>query len=248
VAAFAKIASASLDDVVKMSAKAAGKSAGIVIDDAAVTPRYVVSFAADRELPIIGKIAWGSALNKLFFLLPGALLLSTIAPWSILPLLILGGAYLCYEGYGKVRELFVADSSEKTAKPLQAIESEALEREKIASAIRTDFILSAEIMAITLSTVGEASLAMKAIVLAVVVAEYGLSGPEYWIKDVGASVGSMMPIGGRMVAWVVGAALAGMAGLAIGAAVAPLSKHVIRPLWQRLLKLRCFDFYRTRTQ
>jgi hypothetical protein len=248
VAAFAKIASASLDDVVKMSAKAAGKSAGIVIDDAAVTPRYVVGFAADRELPIIGKIAWGSALNKLFFLLPGALLLSTIAPWSILPLLILGGAYLCYEGYGKMRELFVADSSEKTAKPLQAIESEALEREKIASAIRTDFILSAEIMAITLSTVGEASLAMKAIVLAVVVAEYGLSGPEYWIKDVGASVGSMMPIGGRMVAWVVGAALAGMAGLAIGAAVAPLSKHVIRPLWQRLLKLRCFDFYRTRTQ
>jgi predicted DNA repair protein MutK len=192
VAAFAKIASASLDDVVKMSAKAAGK--------------------------------------------------------SILPLLILGGAYLCYEGYGKMRELFVADSSEKTAKPLQAIESEALEREKIASAIRTDFILSAEIMAITLSTVGEASLAMKAIVLAVVVAEYGLSGPEYWIKDVGASAGSMMPIGGRMVAWVVGAALAGMAGLAIGAAVAPLSKHVIRPLWQRLLKLRCFDFYRTRTQ
>jgi predicted DNA repair protein MutK len=172
-------------------------------------------------------------------------------------------------------------------------------------------------MAITLSTVGEASLAMKAIVLAVVgmgitiavygtvalivkaddfgvalakrnrpwsaigrgvvhtmplvlsslsligtlamlwvgggiilhsLAEYGLSGPEYWIKDVGASAGSMMPIGGRMVAWVVGAALAGMAGLAIGSAVAPLSKHVIRPLWQRLLKLRCFDFYRTRTQ
>ncbi len=120
VAAFAKIASASLDDVVKMSAKAAGKSAGIVIDDAAVTPRYMVGFTADRELPIIGKIARGSALNKLFYLLPGALLfyllpgallLSTIAPWSILPLLILGGAYLCYEGYGKVRVMFVADSS-----------------------------------------------------------------------------------------------------------------------------------------
>jgi predicted DNA repair protein MutK len=292
VAAFAKIASASLDDVVKMSAKAAGKSAGVVIDDAAVTPRYVVGFTADRELPIIGKIAWGSALNKLVFLLPGALLLSTIAPWSILPLLILGGAYLCHEGYGKVRELFVADSSKKTAQPLQAIDSEVLERQKIASAIRTDFILSAEIMAITLSTVGEASLAMKAIVLAVVgmgitvygtvalivkaddfgvalasrnrpwsaigrgvvhtmpwvlsslsligtlamlwvgggiilhsLAEYGLSGPEYWIKNVGASAGSMMPIGGGLVAWVVNAALAGMAGLAIGAAVALLSRR-----------------------
>jgi predicted DNA repair protein MutK len=169
---------------------------------------------------------------------------------------------LCYEGYGKVRELFVADSSEKTAKPLQAIESEALEREKIASAIRTDFILSAEIMAIgrgvvhtmplvlsSLSLIG--TLAMLWVGGGIILhslAEYGLSGPEYWIKDVGASAGSMMPIGGRMVAWVVGAALAGMAGLAIGAAVAPLSKHVIRPLWQRLLKLRCFDFYRSRTQ
>ena len=153
VAAFAKIASASLDDVVKLSAKAAGKSAGIVIDDAAVTPRYVVGFTADRELPNIGKIARGSALNKLLFLLPAALLLSTLAPWSILPLLILGGAYLCYEGYGKVREMFVADSSEKTAKPLQAIDSEVLERHKIASAIRTDFILSAEIMS-SLSLIG----------------------------------------------------------------------------------------------
>ncbi len=234
VAAFAKIASASLDDVVKLSAKAAGKSAGIVIDDAAVTPRYVVGFTADRELPIIGKIAWGSALNKLFFLLPGALLLSTIAPWSILPLLILGGAYLCYEGYGKVREMFVADSSKETAKPLQAIDSEVLERQKIASAIRTDFILSAKIMS-SLSLIG--TLAMLWVGGGIILhslAEYGLSGPEYWIKDIGASAGSMMPIGGRLVAWVVGAALAGMAGLAIGAAVAPLSKHVIRPLWQRL--------------
>ncbi len=195
VAAFAKIASASLDDVVKMSAKAAGKSAGVVIDDAAVTPRYVVGFTADRELPIIGKIARGSALNKLFYLLPGALLLSTIAPWSILPLLILGGAYLCYEGYGKVREMFVADSSKETAKPLQAIDSEVLERQKIASAIRTDFILSAEIMAITLSTVGEASLAMKAIVLAVVgmgitIAVYGTVALIVKADDFGVALAS----------------------------------------------------------
>jgi len=302
VAAIAKIASASLDDVVKMSAKAAGKAAGIVIDDAAVTPRYVVGFAADRELPIIGRIAWGSALNKLVFLLPGALLLSTMAPWSIMPLLILGGAYLCYEGFGKVRELTVAATPPTPAVALQAGDAKSLEQQKINSAIRTDFILSAEIMAITLSTVGEVSLAMKATVLAVVglgitiavygtvalivkaddvgvalarrnppwsaigrgvvhampsilsslsligtlamlwvgggiilhgVAEYGLSRPEYWIKEVGASAGSMLPWGGGLVAWVVGATLAGLAGLAVGAAVAPLSKHLIRPLLKR---------------
>ena len=303
VVAIAKIASASLDDVAKMAAKAGGKAAGIVIDDAAVTPRYVVGFAADRELPIIGKIAWGSTRNKLVFLLPGALLLSTIAPWSIMPLLILGGAYLCYEGYGKVRELMVAAAPPTPEEAQQAGDGKALEQQKIASAIRTDFILSAEIMAITLATVGEASLAMKATVLAVVglgitiavygavalivkaddfgvalarrspplsaigrglvrampsvlsalsligtlamlwvgggiilhgLAEYGLSGPEYWIKKVGGSAGSLLPWGGGLVAWVVGAALAGLVGLAVGAAAAPLSKYVIGPLLQRL--------------
>jgi len=168
VVALAKIASASLDDVVKLAAKAGSKSAGIVIDDAAVTPRYVVGFAADRELPIIGKIAWGSLRNKILFLLPGALLLSIVAPWSIMPLLILGGAFLCLEGFGKVRELVMPPAAITPADALNAGDAEALERQKVASAIRTDFILSAEIMAITLSTVGEASLAVKATVLAIV--------------------------------------------------------------------------------
>lgn len=154
VAALAKIASASLDDVVKLAAKAGSKSAGIVIDDAAVTPRYVVGFAADRELPIIGRIAWGSLRNKLLFLLPGALLLSTVAPWSIMPMLILGGAFLCYEGFGKVRELVVPAAANTPADVLIAGGAQALEQRKVASAIRTDFILSAEIMAITLSSVG----------------------------------------------------------------------------------------------
>lgn len=307
VAAIAKIASASLDDVVKMSAKAAGKAAGIVIDDAAVTPRYVVGFVADRELPIIAKIAWGSTINKMVFLLPGALLLSSLAPWSIMPLLILGGAYLCYEGYGKVRELIVAAAPKVHAEAVEVGDATSLEKQKIASAIRTDFILSAEIMAITLSTVGDSSLAMKAIVLAVVglvitaavygtvafivkaddfgvalarrnppwsaigrgivhampsllswlsligtlamlwvgggiilhgLAEYGLKGPEYSIKKVAAAAGSWLPWGGAIVDWLVNATLAGIAGIVIGAAVAPLSKHVIRPLLKRSMKAK----------
>ncbi len=307
VATIAKVASASLDDVVKLTAKAGGKAAGIVIDDAAVTPRYVVGFAAERELPIIGRIAWGSTRNKLVVLLPGALLLSTLAPWSIMPLLILGGAYLCYEGFGKVRELIVAPAPPTPAEALQAGDAEALERQKIAGAIRTDFILSAEIMAITLSTVGDASFAMKATVLALVglgitiavygtvalivkaddigialarrnppwsaigrglvrampsvlsalslvgtlamlwvgggiilhgLAEYGLGGPEHWIKRVGSSAGSMLPWGGGLVAWIVAAALAGLAGLAVGAAAAPVNKHVLGPLRRRLPSFR----------
>src|SRR3712207_1598899 len=104
VAGLAKVAAASLDDVAAQAAKAGTKAAGIVIDDAAVTPRYVVGFAAERELPIIGKIALGSLKNKLLFLLPAALILSFVAPWAITPLLMLGGAYLCYEGSEKVFE------------------------------------------------------------------------------------------------------------------------------------------------
>jgi len=307
VAALAKIASASLDDVVKLAAKAGSKSAGIVIDDAAVTPRYVVGFAADRELPIIGKIAWGSLRNKLLFLLPGALLLSAVAPWSIMPLLILGGAFLCLEGFGKVRELVLPAAAVAPVDAFIAADAQALERQKVASAIRTDFILSAEIMAITLSTVGEASFAMKATVLAIVglgitiavygtvalivktddfgvalarrnppwsvigralvrampsvlsalsligtlamlwvgggiilhgLAEFELGGPERWIQGVGTAAGSWVPLAGGLVAWSVGAALAGLAGLAVGAAAAPLSKHLIGPLLQRLPSLK----------
>lgn len=168
VAVIAKLASASLDDVVGQAAKAGSKAAGIVIDDAAVTPRYVVGFAADRELPIIAKIAWGSIRNKLLFLLPGAMALSSFAPWSIMPLLVLGGLFLCAEGFGKFREMVRPASAREMVTGESGADPKQLEQRQVASAIRTDFILSAEIMAITLSVVGDASFAMKAAVLAVV--------------------------------------------------------------------------------
>jgi uncharacterized protein len=168
VAAIAKVAAASVDDVAAQAAKAGAKAAGIVIDDAAVTPRYVVGFAADRELPIIGRIAWGSLKNKLLFLLPGALALNYFAPWAITPLLIIGGAYLCFEGYEKVHEMVVPHGAEHAASESADIDPETLENEKVSGAIRTDVILSAEIMAITLSTVAAASFWTQASVLAVV--------------------------------------------------------------------------------
>jgi predicted DNA repair protein MutK len=167
ITALAKVAASTLDDAGAMAAKAGGKAAGIVIDDAAVTPRYVVGLCADRELPIIGKIAKGSLKNKLLILLPGALGLSFLAPWIITPLLMAGGAFLCMEGYHKVMHLIHPEGEEAASTP-GAASSEALEKERVSSAIRTDFILSAEIMAITLAAVATAPLWMQAVVLAVV--------------------------------------------------------------------------------
>ncbi|MGL4636955.1 MAG: DUF808 domain-containing protein [Beijerinckiaceae bacterium] len=170
VAAIAKVAAASLDDVAAQAAKAGSKAAGIVIDDAAVTPRYVVGFAADRELPIIAKIAKGSLINKMVFLLPGCLLLNWLAPWLITPLLMIGGAYLCYEGYEKLHHMLFPSAHDHDAHAAvsSAEDAQALEDEKVAGAIRTDLILSAEIMAITLASVATASIAMQATVLAAV--------------------------------------------------------------------------------
>ena len=180
VAALAKMASASLDDVAGQAAKAGSKAAGVVIDDAAVTPRYVVGFAAERELPIVGRIALGSLRNKLLFLLPGALALSAFAPWAITPLLMLGGAYLCYEGTEKVYEALFPHKAHGHEEEVAAGsgQDKALEDRRVASAIKTDFILSAEIMAITLAAIPEGSFWTKAAVLAVVaigitVAVYG---------------------------------------------------------------------------
>ncbi|RXF72973.1 DUF808 domain-containing protein [Hansschlegelia zhihuaiae] len=180
VAAIAKVAAASLDDVAGQAAKAGAKAAGVVIDDAAVTPRYVVGFAAERELPIVAKIAVGSLKNKLLLLLPAALLLSWLAPWSITPLLMIGGAFLCYEGTEKVYEALFPHKAHAHEKALGAAgDAGALERQKIAGAIKTDFILSAEIMAITLAALPEDDpFWMKAVLLAVVglgitVAVYG---------------------------------------------------------------------------
>ena len=170
VAALAKVAAASLDDVAAQAGRAGVKAAGVVIDDAAVTPRYVVGFAASRELPIVWRIALGSLKNKLVFLLPAALALSVFAPWAITPLLMLGGAFLCYEGAEKIYEALwphAAHAHEATT-GAAGQDPAAFEQARIASAIQTDFILSAEIMALTLSTVPEASFWTQAAVLALV--------------------------------------------------------------------------------
>jgi predicted DNA repair protein MutK len=170
VAAIAKVAASSLDDVTAQTVKAGSKAAGIVIDDAAVTPRYVVGFASDRELPIIGKIAWGSIKNKLVILLPCALMLSFFAPWAITPLLMAGGLFLCFEGYEKVYALISprAEAGDSAAALDESLDAKELEDQKVASAIRTDMILSAEIMAITLAQITTPTFLNKAMVLAAV--------------------------------------------------------------------------------
>jgi len=170
VAALAKVAAASLDDVAGQAAKAGAKAAGVVIDDTAVTPGYVIGFAAKRELPIVGKIALGSLRNKIVILLPAALALSYFLPWVITPLLMIGGAYLCYEGAEKVVEAVLPHRAHAHEAKLEsiALNPHSLEDEKVASAIKTDFILSAEIMAITLAAVPAGNIVTQALVLAVV--------------------------------------------------------------------------------
>ncbi len=170
IAALAKVAAASLDDIAGQAAKAGAKAAGVVIDDAAVTPRYVTGFSAARELPIIGKIALGSLKNKLVILLPAALILSLLAPQAITPLLMIGGVYLCYEGVEKIYALLLphAAHSHEAALETASIDSKSLEDEKVASAIKTDFILSAEIMAITLASLPSGNVLTQALILAVV--------------------------------------------------------------------------------
>jgi len=170
LASLAKAAAASLDDIAGQAAKAGTKAAGVVIDDTAVTPRYLTEFSAARELPVVGKIALGSLKNKLLFLLPGALALSLLVPEAIMPLLMLGGLYLCYEGAEKFYEsLFpqAAHEHEAALEPIAA-DPQSFEDEKVASAIKTDFILSAEIMTITLGAIPDAEPWTKGAVLAVV--------------------------------------------------------------------------------
>lgn len=170
IAAIAKVAAASLDDVASQAAKAGAKAAGVVIDDAAVTPNYVIGFASKRELPIVGKIAVGSLRNKLLILLPVALLLGYFLPAAVTPLLMLGGAFLCYEGAEKVLEAVLPHHAHQHEAQLQpiALNARSVEDEKVASAIKTDFILSAEIMAITLAALPAGSIWTQAFVLALV--------------------------------------------------------------------------------
>jgi len=163
IAGLTKLAAASLDDVGAAASKASIKAAGVVVDDTAVTPRYVAGLAPERELPIIWRIAKGSLRNKLLFLLPAALLLSALAPWAITPILMIGGAYLCFEGAEKVLEL-VTGHGHGDDEVLGGSPAE-IEEQKVAGAIRTDLILSAEIMAIALGEVADYSLVMRAVSL-----------------------------------------------------------------------------------
>jgi predicted DNA repair protein MutK len=172
VAALAKLAATQVDDVAAHAAKASSKAAGVVIDDSAVTPKYVHGLPAAREIPIVAQIARGSLFNKLVLLLPAALLLSAFAPWALAPLLMLGGAYLCYEGAEKVWHTFGPHGHDEAGteggRGVVLLDAAHLERERVSGAIKTDFILSAEIMAIALATIESDSVVMRGIVLAVV--------------------------------------------------------------------------------
>ena len=286
VAAIAKVAAASIDDVAAQATRAGAKAAGVVIDDAAVTPRYVVGFDASRELPIIWRIALGSLRNKFVILLPAALLLSAFAPWLITPLLVVGGIYLCFEGTEKVLE-WMRPHPEQAQSSAVPVDAKQLEDTRVAGAIKTDFILSAEIMAIALATIPEAAIGTQAAVLAVVGAAitfavygvvaiivkadnigvamvkrgigagallvrgmpvvlkvlsvvgtlamiwvgggiilhgleaFGLGGPAHLVHGAGLAVG------GGFLGWVVEASLAGVVGLAVGAAAIPVLSRVL---------------------
>ena len=200
VATLAKAAAASVDDIAGQAAKAGSKAAGVVIDDTAVTPRYLTDFSPARELPVIGRIAFGSLKNKLLILLPAALVLSLLLPQAITPLLMLGGAYLCYEGVEKVYEaLFPHDAHAHEAKlETVAFDAKTFEDEKVASAIKTDFILSAEIMAIALAAIPDGGIVEQGLILAVVgigitAAVYGVVALIVKADDLGLALAALSP-------------------------------------------------------
>ena len=290
VAGIAKLAAASIDDIGAAAGKAGSKAVGVVIDDTAVTPRYVTGLSPARELPIIAKIARGSLFNKLVILLPACLAITAFAPWALTPLLMVGGAYLCFEGAEKVIESF--SGPHETAVEEVAGDPAALEDQKVASAVRTDFILSAEIMAIALGEVADSPLVSQAIILAVVavaitagvyglvaaivkaddvglhlaegssaplaafgrglvkamppilaalgvvgtaamiwvggqivihgLAHFGIAAPEHLLHEASVAVGDIVPAIRGALEWIVGAAGAGVFGLALGSLVAGL--------------------------
>lgn len=162
VAALARLAAASVDDVGAAAAKASLKAAGVVVDDAAVTPQYVRGLAAEREVPIIRKIARGSVRNKLVFILPVALLLSQLLPGALTPILMLGGAYLCFEGAEKVGHALGRGEHGHGEERTRS------EDEVVSSAVRTDLILSAEIMVIALNEVADQGFLARLVILVIV--------------------------------------------------------------------------------
>ena len=190
VAALARLAAASVDDIGAAAGRATAKAAGVVIDDTAVTPQYVHGITAARELPMIKRIAIGSLRNKLLFILPAALLLSQFVPWLLTPILMLGATYLCYEGAEKVWGRLLGHDAH--AAPTASVGEDA-EKKMTAGAIRTDFILSAEIMVIALNEVADQSFWPRLVILVVVAivitaAVYGVVGLIVKMDDVGLSL------------------------------------------------------------
>jgi uncharacterized protein len=190
VAVLARLAAASIDDIGAAAGRATVKTAGVVVDDTAVTPQYVHGLAAERELPIIRRIAIGSLRNKLVFILPAALLLSQFLPQLLTPILMLGATYLCFEGaekvWGRIR------GHDGHAAPVAAAGEDA-EKFMVTGAIRTDFILSAEIMVIALNEVADQSFWPRLIILAVVAvvitaAVYGVVAGIVKMDDVGLAL------------------------------------------------------------
>jgi predicted DNA repair protein MutK len=304
VAAIAKVAAASVDDIAGQAAKAGAKAAGAVIDDAAVTPKYVHGFDASREIPIVWRIAKGSFKNKLLILLPAGLLLTSFAPWAITPMLMIGGAYLCFEGAEKVVHSLGFGHSHVVPKPGPSDpggDPLHLEEQKARGAIKTDFILSAEIMTIALANIPKSNIWMEAATLAAVgigitvlvygsvalivkaddiglhMAERGrfsltrniglgivkampgflnlltmvgtaamlwvggsiiIHGLEvlgygwlgHHIHDIAAAAGAAVPQARGAVEWIAKAAMDGVFGLAVGAALIPLATRVFQPL------------------
>lgn len=189
VATIAKVAAASIDDVGAAASKAGVKAAGVVVDDTAVTPRYVTGFTPDRELPIIWRITKGSLFNKLVLILPALLLLSTFLPWAITPLLMMGGAYLCFEGAEKVIHALQRDKT-SLEEDAEIVADRNHEEVMVKGAVRTDFILSAEIMVIALNEVLDEHLVMRGATLALVavlitIAVYGVVGLIVKMDDIG---------------------------------------------------------------
>ena len=224
VATIAKLAAASVDDVGLAVGKAGSKAAGVVIDDTAVTPRYVTGFTPDRELPIIGKIALGSFKNK-FIILVAAIALSALLPVVITPLLMLGGAYLAFEGAEKILEKVIGDHHDEETL-MEADTPTELEKRQVAGAIRTDFILSAEIMIIALAQLTDFNIWMRAAALAAVgivitIAVYGVVGLIVKLDDIGLHLAERKNRGaqslGRGLVHVVPTLLTGLSGLGTAA-------------------------------
>lgn len=195
VAALTRIAATSLDDVASMAAKAGTKAAGVIIDDAAVTPKYVTGLNPKRELPIIWKIARASFFSKLVILLPVAMLLNYYAPFLLIPLLMLGGLYLCFEGAEKIYHVMFPHGDAHIEADMATGDPAKLEETRVKGAIKTDFILSAEIMTISLNSIvaefPDAGLwlqgmTLAAIAIAITIVVYGTVALIVKMDDVGA--------------------------------------------------------------